>query len=78
MVISFFQRLGPDRKIEKFYTTGTQKQIHCFNADGFLKSVFLDTVFEAMVCFYQNYPCQEARYALFQEDIQRGTKKGNR
>ena len=34
IVMSYFQRLRPDCRIERFYTTGTQKKIDCFNADG--------------------------------------------
>ena len=35
MVMSYFQKQRPDCKIESFYTTGTQKLIDCFEADGF-------------------------------------------
>ena len=35
MVMSYFQRQRPDCKIESFCTTGTQKKIDCFKADGF-------------------------------------------
>ena len=33
-------------------------------------------MFEAIGCFYHDCPCQEARPALTDEDIHRGTKKG--
>ena len=48
MVMSFSQRQRPDCKIESFYTTGTQKKIDCFMADGFC--AHCNTVFEAMGC----------------------------
>ena len=35
MVMSCFQRSRPDCKIESLYTTGRQKIIACFGADGF-------------------------------------------
>ena len=35
MVISYFQRTGPDCKIESFYTTSRQHKIHCFSVDVF-------------------------------------------
>ena len=73
MVMSFFQRLRPDSKIESFYTTGTQKKIDCFKVDGFC--AHCKTVFEAMGCFYQYCPCQETRPSLTEEDIERGLKK---
>ena len=34
-----------------------------------------NTAFEAMGCFYHYCSCQDARPALIEEDIQRGTKK---
>ena len=73
MVMSYFQRQGPDCKIEKFYTTGTQKKIDCFKVDGFC--AHCNIVFEAMGCFYHYCPCQEARPSLTEEDIERGNKK---
>ena len=73
MVMSYFQRLRPDCRIESRNTTGTLKKIACFNADGFW--AHYNTVFETMGCFHHYCPCQEARPALTEEDIQRGTKK---
>ena len=46
MVMSYFQRLRPDCRIESFYTTGNPKKIDCFNAYGFCGHC--NTVFEAM------------------------------
>ena len=34
MVMSYFQRQRPDCKVESFYTTVTQKKIHCFKFQG--------------------------------------------
>ena len=73
MVMSFFQRMRPDFRIESLYTKGTQKKIDCFNADGFCRHC--NTVVEAMGCFYLYCPCQGARPALTEEYNQRGTKK---
>ena len=72
MVMSYFQRQRPDRKIESFYTTGTQKKIDYFKVDGFC--AHCKTVFEAMGCFYHYCPCQEALLSLTEEDIDRGNK----
>ena len=56
MVMSYFQRQRPDFKIERSYTTGTQKKNDCFKVDGFCAPC--KTVFEAMGCFYHYCPCQ--------------------
>ena len=73
MVMSYFQRQRPDCKIESFYTTGAQKKIDCFKADGLC--AHCKTVFEAMDCFYHYCPFQETRPSLTEEDIERGLKK---
>ena len=73
MVMSYLRRQRPDCKIESLYTTGTQKKIDCFKVDGFC--AHCKTVFEAMGCFYHYCPCQEARFSLTEEDIERGIKK---
>ena len=73
MVRLYFQRLRADCKIERFYTTGNQKKIDCFKADGF--SAHCNTVFQAIVCFYHHCPCQEARVSLVEDDIERRNKK---
>ena len=72
MVMSYFQKQGPDCKIESFYTKGTQKKIDCFKADGFC--AHCNTVSEAMGCFYVYCPCQEARLSLTEKDIEGGNK----
>ena len=74
MVMSYFQRQKSDCNIESFYTTGTQKKIHCFKVDGFC--AHCKTVFKAMGCFHRYCPCQEARLSLTDEDIERGNRKG--
>ena len=73
MVMPFFQRTRPDCESESFFTTGRQKEIDCFNVDGFCSHC--NTVFEARGCFYHFCPCQELRPSLTEEDIQRGSKK---
>ena len=73
MVMVIFQRQRPDCKIESFYTTGTQKRIDCLKADGFC--AHCKSVFKAMCCFYIYCLCQEARFFLTKEDIERGNKK---
>ena len=73
VLMSKFQRQKPDRKIESFYTTGNQKRIDCFKVDRFC--AHCNFVFEALGCFYQYCPCQEARRSLNQEDIEGGNKK---
>ena len=75
MVRSFFQRMRQDWGIESFYPTGTQKEIDCFSADGFC--VQFNPVFETMGSSYHFCSCHEAPSALTEEDIQRGTEKGN-
>ena len=49
--MSYFQRQRPNCKIESFGSTGTQKKVDFFKADGF--SAYCNAVFEAMGCFYQ-------------------------
>ena len=73
MVMSYFQKQRRDCKIECFYTTGTQKKIDCFKADGICADC--NTVFEAMGYFYHYCPCQEARPSVTEDDIGRGNKK---
>ena len=75
MVRSYFQRMRQDWGIESFYPTGTQREIDCFSADGFC--VQCNPVFETMGSSYHYCSCHEAPSALTEEDIQRGTEKGN-
>ena len=59
MVISYFQRVRPQCKVENFYTTGAQKKIDAYSVDGFCGHC--NTEFERIGCYYQNCPNQEAR-----------------
>ena len=74
MVMSYFRRTRPECENESFFTTGRQKKVDCFSVDGVCSHC--NTVFEAMGCFYHFCPCQELRPSLTEEDIQRGSKKG--
>ena len=67
MVISYFQRIRPECKSERFFTTGKQMKIDCFSVDGFCSHC--NTVFEAMGYFYHFCPCQETRPSLTEGDI---------
>ena len=73
MVMSYFQRIRPECKIESNITTGTQKKIDCFSADGFCSHC--NTVFEAMGCYYHYCPCQETRPSLSEKEVERGCKR---
>ena len=48
MVLSKFQRLPPDDKIQSEVTTGREKKIDCFSVDGGCNHC--NSVFEAMGC----------------------------
>ena len=71
---SCFQRTRPDYKNASFYTTSRQKKMDYFSVDCFCSHC--NTVFEAMVCFYDFCPCQEIRTPLTEKDNQRGRKRG--
>ena len=73
MVMSYFQLLRPECKIESNITTGTQKKIDCFSADGFCSHC--NTVFEAMGCYYLYCPCQETRPSLSDKEVERRCKR---
>ena len=55
MVMSYFQRVRRQCKVESFYTTGTQKKVYAYSVDGFCGHC--NTVFEAMGCHYSYCPC---------------------
>ena len=76
IVMSCFQRQRADCKNESFYNTGTQKKIDCFKADAFCAQC--KTVFEAMGCFYHYCPCRATRPSQTENDIERGSKKGEK
>ena len=67
MVMSCFQKRRHYCKIENFDSTGTQKKIDCFKADGFCAHCV--TVFEGMGCFYHYFPSQEAGLSPNEEHI---------
>ena len=69
MVMSFYQELRTECKIESFYTTGKQKTIDCFQVDGFCDHC--KAVFIAMGCYYPFWSCQEARPSLSEQNLER-------
>ena len=73
MVMAFFHNSRPERNIESFYTTGTQRKIDCFSVDGFCSHC--DTIFEALGCFYHFCECQEVQPCLTDEDIVKAQRK---
>ena len=73
MVMSFYQELRPECKIQSFYTTRKQKKIDCFHVDDYCDHC--KTVIEAMGCYYHFCSCQETRPSLSEQDIERGNKK---
>ena len=73
MVLSYFQQVRPECRIENNVATGRQKKIHCFRVDGICNLCY--TVFEAMGCYFLCCPCQEARPSLTDNEIMRGIKK---
>ena len=68
MVISYYQETRPECKNESFFTSGTQKNIDCFNADCYCDHC--KTVFEAKECYYHFCSCQEAQAALTDQDVE--------
>ena len=73
MVMSYFQRVKPQCKVQSFYSTGTQKKIDACSFDGFFGHC--NTVFGVMGCYYQYCPCREARDSLTEEEVRRGIRK---
>ena len=73
MVMLYLQFQRPNRTIESYYTTGTQKRIDCFNVDGFC--AHFKTIYEAMGCYVHFCACQEARASMSEEETQWGLKK---
>ena len=70
---SYLQSQRPNCTIESYYTTGTQKKIHCFNVDRFC--AHCKTIFEAMGCYFHFCACQEARASMSEEETQKRLKK---
>ena len=50
LVLSYFQQIWPDCKIESIVTTGRQTKSNCFSVDGIC--YHCNTVLEAMGCYY--------------------------
>ena len=73
MVLSYFHQSRPDCKIESSITTGRQKKCDRSSVDRIC--YHCNTVCEAMGCYYDYCPCQEARPSLTNSDIERGMKK---
>ena len=48
LIMSFYQELRPECKIESFYTTGKQKKIDCFHVGDYCDDS--KTLYEAMGC----------------------------
>ena len=72
-VMSYFQRVRPQCKVESSYATGTQKRNDAYSVDGFCGHC--NTVFEAMGREHHYCLYQEARPSLTKEEIKRGVKK---
>ena len=72
----FTSLLRLDCEIESIVTTGRQKKIDSFSADGVCNHC--NTVCEAMGCYYHYCHCQEARLLPSDADIERGVKKRNK
>ena len=73
MVMSYFQRVRAQWKVESYNTMGTQKKndansVGCFCGQR-------NTLFEAVRCFYQYCPCQKAGGFVTDVQDQRVTKK---
>ena len=70
-IMSFYQEQTPQCKIESFFLCGKQKELDCFNMDGYCDHC--KSVFEAMGCDY--HFCHEARPSLTAQDFERGNMK---
>ena len=76
MALSYFQQTGPECRIENNVTSCRQKKIDCFSVD--VISNQCNTVFEALGCYFDCCPCQEARPSLIDNEIMRGLKTRER
>ena len=56
IVVSYFQQICPECRIESNIATGRQKKIYCFSVDGNCNNC--NTVFEAIGCYFHYCPCQ--------------------
>ena len=73
MVMSYFQGIRPEEKVECFHTTGTQRKVDAYTVVGFCGRG--NTVFEAIGCYYQFCPCQKYCPSLTEEEFLRGIKR---
>ena len=73
MLLSYFQRLQLDCRIESNVTNGRKEKIDCSIVDGDFNHC--KTVFEGMGCYYHYCPRQEARVSLSDAEIERGVRK---
>ena len=73
MALSYFEGSRPDCKIESNVITGRQNKIDCLRVDGICYRC--NTVFEALGCYYNYCPCQEALPSLTGTDSERIVKK---
>ena len=72
-VMSYFQRVRPQCKVESFYTTGKQKKLDAYSIHGLCGHC--SAVFEAMECYYQYCLRQEARSTLTEQVFWRDIRK---
>ena len=73
MIMSYFQRVRPQCKVESFYTTGIQENIDAYSVDGFCGHCSI--VSQAKGCYYQYLPFEEARSDLTKKENKRGMRK---
>ena len=59
MVMSYFQRVKPQCKVESSFTTSSQKKYDIYSVDGFCGHC--NTVFQSMDCYFHYCQCQETR-----------------
>ena len=71
--MSFYQETRPECIIESFHSPENQKKYDRFNVDRYCDHC--KTVFEAKGCYNPFCLCQETRYSLSHEDIERRNKR---
>ena len=72
-MISFFQELRPDGKIESFNKTGKQKKIDSVHVGSYCDHCKI--VFEVLRSYYHFCSGQEIGLSLPEQDIEMGNKK---
>ena len=73
MVMSYFQRVRPQCKVESFYTTSTQKKVIFTMLKALVDTTTL--CLKLWGCCYHYCPCQDSRPSLTEEEILRGIRK---